>query len=58
MNYSDYAKALNMSDHLHVRQAFEDTSGSKCVRVLNMARFYMQGLYRVLNMLKYASIMP
>ena len=46
---------------LHVWQAFEDASESKCVRVLNMAQFYMQGLNRVLNMSKYgqyASKMP
>ena len=41
---------------LHVPQAFEDYTGSKCARVLNMARFYMQGLHRVLNMSEYGSI--
>ena len=46
---------------LHVQQAFEDTLGSKCARVQNIAQLYMQGLHRVLNMLNlphYASIMP
>ena len=36
---------------LYIRHAFEDASGSKYARVLNMARFYMQGLHRVLNKL-------
>ena len=39
---------------LHVRQVFEDASGSKEARVLNIARLYMQGLHRVLNMPEYA----
>ena len=41
---------------LHVWQTLEVTSGSKCVRVINMTRQYMQGLHRVLNMLEYDSI--
>ena len=41
---------------LHIWQAFKDASGSKYLRVLNMARFYMQGLRRVLNMSEYRSI--
>ena len=41
---------------LHVRQAFEDTSGSKYARVLNMARLHMQGLRRVPNISHYGSI--
>ena len=41
---------------LKVRQAFEDASGSKLVRVLNMARLYMQGLGRVPNMSDYGYI--
>ena len=43
---------------LHIRQAFEDASGSTCVRVLNMARLYMQGLHRVLIKSEYGSICP
>ena len=43
-------------DILHILQAFEDASGSKYDRVLNMVRFYMQGLRRVLNMSEYGSI--
>ena len=35
-NSSDYAMALNMDD-----QDFEDASGSKKARVLNVARLYM-----------------
>ena len=35
---------------LHVRQVFENASDSKCVRVLNMTRLYMQRLHRVLNL--------
>ena len=41
---------------LHVRQAFEDASGSKQARVLHMARLYKQGLRRVRNMSDYGSI--
>ena len=50
---------------LHVPQAFEDALGSIYVRVLNMARLYMQMLHRVicwlhmpqcLNMAQYALI--
>ena len=41
---------------LNVRQAFEDVLGSKCVRILNMARFYMQGLCRVPNISEYGSV--
>ena len=41
---------------LRVRQAFEDVWGSKCTRVLNMARLYMQGLHRVLTVNEYGSI--
>ena len=40
----------------NARQAYKDASGSKCARVLNMARLYMQGLCRILNMLEYDSI--
>ena len=40
----------------HVQKAFEDTSGSKQARVLNMARLYMQGLRRVPNMSDYGSV--
>ena len=47
---------------LYVRQALEEASGFKCVRVFNMVRLYMQGLQRVdawcLNIAQYASIMP
>ena len=43
---------------LYVQQAVEDTSGSKCVRALNMALLYMQRIQRVLNMAQYAAIMP
>ena len=32
---------------------FEDASGSKFARVLNMARLYKEGLHRVLNMSEY-----
>ena len=39
-----------------VRQTFKVASGSKCVRVLNMAQLYMQGLYRALNMSDYGKI--
>ena len=38
---------------LHVREDFEDASGSKWAAVLNMGRLFMQGLYRVLNMSEY-----
>ena len=41
---------------LHVQQNFEDASGSKKARVLNMARLYMQGLRRVPNVFDYGSI--
>ena len=41
---------------LHFRQAFEDASGFKCLRVLNMARLCMQGLHIILNMSEYGSI--
>ena len=41
---------------LHVWQTYEDVSGSKCVRVLNIAKLYMQRLHRVLNMSEYASV--
>ena len=45
---------------LHVREAFEDASGSKYARVLNMALLYMQGLHKVLNiclnMAQYATV--
>ena len=34
---------------LHVWQAFEDAPGSKCAMVLNVARLYMQGSHKVLN---------
>ena len=49
-NFSDYATALIMSDHLTC------FSGSKCAGVLNMAQLYMQGLHRVLSMSEYGSI--
>ena len=35
------------------RQAFEDTLDSKHGRVLHMARLYMQGIHRVLNLSEY-----
>ena len=38
---------------LHVREDFEDATGSKWAAVLNVGRLYMQGLYRVLNMAEY-----
>ena len=41
---------------LHVWQAFEDTSDSKCARVLNKAWLCIQELCRVLNMSVYSSI--
>ena len=41
---------------LRVPQAFEDAWGSKCARVLNMMRLYMQGLHRILNITEYASM--
>ena len=41
---------------LHVQQDFEDASGSKGTRVLNMARLCMQGLDRVPNLSDYVSI--
>ena len=41
---------------LHVRQAFEDASGSKYARILNMAHLYMQELHIVLNMSECGSI--
>ena len=41
---------------LHVRQTFEDASGSKKARVLNMAQLYMQMLRRVPNISEYGSI--
>ena len=41
---------------LNVQQALEDAFVSKCIRVLNMAQFYIQGLRRVLNMTEYGSI--
>ena len=40
---------------LHFRQAFEFASGSKYARVLNIARMYIQGLQRVLDMSEYDS---
>ena len=39
-----------------VWQIFEDASGCKCIRVLNMTRIYMQGLHTVLYMSAYDSI--
>ena len=39
-----------------ILQAFEDASGSKCAKVLNIACLYMQGLQRVLYMSEYISI--
>ena len=39
----------------HVRYAFEDASGSKCVRVLNMARLEF---WSCLKLAQYATIMP
>ena len=47
-----------MSDHLTCSKTFGDASGSKYVRVVNMARLYMQGLHIVLNMCEYGSIIP
>ena len=41
---------------LHVQQDFEDDSGSKYARILNMAELYMQGLRRVLSMSEFGSI--
>ena len=41
---------------LHVQRDFEDASGSKKARVLNMERLYMQGLCRVPNIFDYGSI--
>ena len=41
---------------LHVQQTLEDALGFYYVRVLNMARFSMQGLRRVLNMSENGSI--
>ena len=35
---------------LHVWQAFENASGSKCARVLNMPQLHVQELHRVPNM--------
>ena len=43
---------------LHLQQTFEDASGSKCDRVLNMARLYMQGLRRVPNIMAPYSKVP
>ena len=41
---------------LHVRQAFEDGSGSKMCQSSDMAWLYVQRLRRVLNMSEYGSI--
>ena len=41
---------------LDAGQNFEDASGSKKVRVLNMARLYMLGLRKVPNVFDYGSI--
>ena len=38
---------------LHVWQVFEDVPGSKCAKVVNMARMYMQGLHRFPNISEY-----
>ena len=47
---------------LLVQQAIEDALHSKCVRVLNMAQFYMQGscteFWISLNMVQHAHVMP
>ena len=48
---SEYAMII-----LHVIQAFEDASGSKKARVLNIARRYMQGLRRIPNMSSHGPI--
>ena len=48
VNCSDYARALNMPDHL--------TCLTGKGRVLNMGRLYVQGLRRVPNMSHYGSI--
>ena len=45
INFSDYARALNMPNH-HVPEAFKDSWGSKC------ANFWIR-LHRVLNMTEY-----
>ena len=42
----------------HKYMPLEDSSGSKCARVQNFARLYMQGLYRVLNISEYGWITP
>ena len=36
-------------------KAFEDALSSKCARVPNMARLYMQGLHKVLHISEYGS---
>ena len=41
---------------LHVWQAFEEASDSKCARVLNMEWLCIQGLHKVLTMSEYGSI--
>ena len=41
---------------LYVKQDFEDASGSKKSRILNMARLYVQGLRRVSIIFDYGSI--
>ena len=56
INCSDYAKVLHMPDHLTCSAGFWRCRGSKCTRVLNMARLYMQGLHRVLTVNEYGSI--
>ena len=55
INCCDSVSTLNMHDHLTYLTGF-DASGSKCAKVLNMARLYMQGLCKVLNMSEYGSI--
>ena len=45
INCSDYIRALNMPDHLYVRQAFEDALQSKYARGLNMARVTQRSEY-------------
>ena len=41
---------------LHIQQAFEDASGCKYAKVLNMTRLYIQGLHKVLNMCENSTI--
>ena len=53
---SNYARTLNMPGYVTCSTDFGGCPGFYFVRVLNMARFSMQGLRRVLNMSENGSI--